>query len=392
MNQQQKQYDIVIFGATGFTGQLLAEYCQQQYANSGLKWAIAGRNQNKLAAIKQQYNIDDSVDSLIADSNDIASLRHIAQQTAVIISTVGPYQLYGEKLLQACVESGIGYVDLCGEPTWMHNMINKYQSLAENSGAKIIFSCGFDSVPFDLGVYLLQKQQIDKGLAPFKHVKGRVRKMQGKFSGGTAASLKATLNAAFTDPKVMQILTDPYALASNSPRVEQPAGDQIYFDEQLNSWTSPFIMAAINTRNVLRSNMLLGHAYGEDFTYDEMLLTGAGEQGEALAKMVANDKSLSGDDAPKPGEGPTKEERDNGFYDIIFVAQDDKQHSHILSVSAELDPGYGSTSKMLTESALTLLQEFNNIAGGIYTPASALGSHLIERLEKFAGLRFTKEQ
>ena len=227
--------------------------------------------------------------------------------------------------------------------------------------------------------------------APLEYVKGRVRKMQGKFSGGTAASLKATMKAAFADPSVMKVLKNPYSLASTTNPVEQPNGDKPYFDEALGSWVAPFIMAAINTRNIHRSNMLLDHQYGHNFKYDEMMLTGPGEQGEAIANAVANDKSLGGEDGPKPGEGPTKEERDNGFYDVMFVGQDINGKTHIASVAGTLDPGYGSTSKMIAESALCLVENYDSIEGGLYTSAPALGNSLIERLQENAGLTFKIE-
>ncbi|MGB3725098.1 MAG: saccharopine dehydrogenase NADP-binding domain-containing protein, partial [Glaciecola sp.] len=318
---QSPKYDIIVFGSTGFTGRLVAEYIDHTYPNGDVKWAMAGRSQEKLAAVRNEIGISKSIDLLVADSDDENSLQALVEQTKVVLTTVGPYQLYGEKLLQACIKQGTGYVDLCGEPAWMHQMIAKYQSQAEASGAVIVFSCGFDSVPFDLGVYHLQQHVIAATGSALSYVKGRVRKMQGTFSGGTAASLKATLVAAKQDKSIMQALVNPYSLATSEVLQEQPRGDKPYFDETLNSWAAPFIMAAINTKNVHRSNYLLNYAYGKNFQYDEMMLTGPGDKGEAIAKHVANDKSLSDDNAPKPGEGPSKEERENGFYDVLFTGE-----------------------------------------------------------------------
>jgi short subunit dehydrogenase-like uncharacterized protein len=392
LNSANKKYDVVIFGATGFTGKLVVEYFLSQYAgNKQISWAMAGRNLEKLAQVRDQLNAPANTPLIEANGNDVDSIANLVEQTAVVLTTVGPYQIYGENLVRACAVSGTGYVDLCGEPTWMHDMIAKYQTQAQSSGAKIIFSCGFDSIPFDLGVYHLQQKVIAETGAPIEYVKGRVRKMQGKFSGGTAASLKATMKAAFADPSVMKVLKNHYALASTANPVEQPNGDKPYFDEALGSWVAPFIMAAINTRNVHRSNMLLDYQYGHNFKYDEMMLTGPGERGEAAANAVANDKSLGGDDGPKPGEGPTKEERDNGFYDIMFIGQDLNGKTHIASVAGTLDPGYGSTSRMIAESALCLVENYENIGGGFYTAAPALGNALIKRLQDNAGLVFKIE-
>ncbi|MFT7417435.1 MAG: short subunit dehydrogenase-like uncharacterized protein [Glaciecola sp.] len=393
LNSANKKYDVVIFGATGFTGKLVVEYFLSQYAGSDqVSWAMAGRNLEKLATVRDELNAPPNTPLIEANGNDVDSIAKLVEQTAVVLTTVGPYQIYGENLVRACAASGTGYVDLCGEPTWMHDMIAKYQTQAQSSGAKIVFSCGFDSIPFDLGVYHLQQKVIAETGAPLEYVKGRVRKMQGKFSGGTAASLKATMKAAFADPSVMKVLKNPYSLASTTNPVEQPNGDKPYFDEALGSWVAPFIMAAINTRNIHRSNMLLDHQYGHNFKYDEMMMTGPGEQGEAIANAVANDKSLGGDDGPKPGEGPTKEERDNGFYDVMFVGQDINGKTHIASVAGTLDPGYGSTSKMIAESALCLVENYDSIEGGLYTPAPALGNSLIERLKENAGLTFKIEE
>lgn len=392
LNKANKKYDVVIFGATGFTGKLVVEYFLSQYAtDSNVSWAMAGRNLEKLAEVRDELNAPADTPLIEANGNDVDSIAELVKQTAVVLTTVGPYQIYGENLVRACASSGTGYVDLCGEPTWMHDMIGKYQTQAENSGAKIIFSCGFDSIPFDLGVYHLQQTAIAETGSPIEYVKGRVRKMQGKFSGGTAASLKATMKAAFSDPNVMKVLKNPYSLALTTNGVEQPNGDKPYFDKALGSWVAPFIMAAINTRNIHRSNMLLDYQYGQNFKYDEMMLTGPGDRGEATANAVANDKSLGGDDSPKPGEGPTKEERDNGFYDIMFVGQDKNGKTRISSVSGKLDPGYGSTSKMIAESALCLVENGETIDGGFYTPAPALGNKLIKRLSENAGLLFKIE-
>ncbi len=386
---QDRDFDVVIFGATGFTGQLVAEYFQQAYAeNPDVRFALAGRNKQKLVRISEELGI--SVPLLVADGDDKDALDALAKKARVVITTVGPYQLYGEKLLAACVDNGTGYVDLCGEPAWMHDMIAKYEEKAKASGAAIVFSCGFDSVPFDLGVFALQQHAVNQTGHMLPYIKGRVRQMKGRFSGGTAASLKATMDAAKKDNNVMKILGNPFSLADSGHAHPQPEANKPYFDEALGSWVAPFIMATINTKNVHRSNYLMHYRYGEQFEYDEMMMTGAGDKGEEMARQVAEDKSLAGDDAPKPGEGPSREERENGMYDVLFTGKAENGNTFSLSVRGDKDPGYGSTCKMLSECALCLCQDVS-IAGGFYTPAAAFGESLIKRLEQRAGLTFTVE-
>jgi len=282
-------------------------------------------------------------------------------------------------------------VDLCGEPAWMRHMIDAHHAAAQASGARIVFSCGFDSIPFDLGVFKLQNDMRQRFGHPASRVRGRVRKMKRTFSGGTAASLKATMAAAATDPAVLDLLRNPFSLTPGFEGPRQPPGHKPMVDEVLGLWVAPFIMAAINTRNVHRSNFLLNHAYGTDFVYDEMLVTGAGEKGEAIANVVAADKSLGSDDGPKPGEGPTRAERDAGFYDVLFVGTDAQGQQLRVGVTGDRDPGYGSTSKMLAEAAVCLLQDATGTPGGIWTPAAAMGEPLMARLSARAGLTFAVE-
>jgi short subunit dehydrogenase-like uncharacterized protein len=388
----EREFDVVIFGATGFTGKLVAEYFQSQYgSDSSIKWAVAGRNERKLNDVKDELGINSDVASIIADGDDEDALSALTKRAQVVLTTVGPYQIYGEKLLSACVDNGTGYVDLCGEPAWMHQMIGKYEEKAKQTGANIVFSCGFDSVPFDLGVYYLQQHAKQQTGSAIEYVKGRVRKMQGTFSGGTAASLKATMAAAHKDKSIMAALINPFSLADNNHSQPQPDGNKPYYDESLGTWVAPFIMAAINTKNVHRTNYLGNYAYGQTFQYDEMLMTGPGEKGEAMANHVAKDKSLASDDGPKPGEGPGKEERENGFYDLVFTGNASTGETLSVSVKGDKDPGYGSTSKMISESALCLCKDVT-LSGGFYTPAAALGQKLIKRLTKNAGLTFSIEK
>jgi len=388
---KDRALDIIVYGATGYTGRLVCEYLNRQYGVNGkVKWAMAGRSQDKIDSVREEMGIPADVPTVVADANDLASIKSMVEGTRVLLTTVGPYQLYGSDVVAACAQAGTDYVDLCGEPAWMHEMIAKHQADAQASGARNVFSCGFDSVPFDLGAFFLQEQAKKTFGGALPRIKGRVRAMKGTFSGGTLASFKATMAAAAKQPEMMKVLGNPFALTPGFTGAAQPAGTKPSFDEDLNSWSAPFVMATINTKNIHRSNFLLGHAYGEDFVYDEMMLTGPGEKGEATANAVAADKSMA-NDPRKPGEGPSKEERENGYYDVLFAGSNDKGDSLRVSVKGDKDPGYGSTSKMIAESAVCLVKNPDAASGGIWTPASAMGSLLIERLQDNAGLTFQVE-
>ena len=391
MADTNTKYDIVVFGASGYTGRLVAEYLQGEYANTSLKWAMAGRSLDKLASVRTALGISDSVDLVSVDSDDAASVGQMVSDCKVVITTVGPYQLYGEELIKQCAEQGTDYVDLSGEPSWMHETIAQHSAAAKASGARIVHSCGFDSIPFDLGVYCLQQHAITQTGKPITTVKGRVRAMNGTFSGGTIASMRATMASAQANPAIIKVLTNPFALTEGFIGPEQPTGAAPQYDEELNSWSAPFVMAAINTKNIHRSNFLLGHQYGEDFRYDEMLLTGDGEQGKAAAEYVAKDDSIGKSDL-QPGDGPTQEERENGNYDAIFAGQNSEGELMISSVQGDRDPGYGSTSKMLAEAAICLLENPTLASGGLWTPAAAMGQALIDRLHAHAGLTFQIEK
>jgi short subunit dehydrogenase-like uncharacterized protein len=382
--------DVVVYGASGFTGRLVAEYLAERYP-SGLAWALAGRNLDKLARVRAEVGAPASTPLIAADGADRASLDALAKSAKVVLTTVGPYQLYGSDLVAACAAAGTDYVDLCGEPAWMRQMIDANDAAAKASGARIVFSCGFDSIPFDLGVHFLQKAARAEFGAPCPRVKGRVRKMKGTFSGGTAASLKATMAAAAKDPSLLGYLKDPFALAPGFAGPKQPPGMKPEFDAALGVWLAPFVMAPINTKNVHRTNFLSGHTYGRDFVYDEMLVTGPGDKGEAVANAVAGDRSMMGKDAPKPGEGPSKAERDSGFYDVLFIGEMPDGRRISASVSGDRDPGYGSTSKMIAESAICLVRDVARGAGaGITTPGALMADALITRLSANAGLTFKR--
>jgi short subunit dehydrogenase-like uncharacterized protein len=403
-----RTYDVIVYGATGFTGRLVAEHMLAKYGvGEGTKWAIAGRSRSKLDAIRQEIGAPETLPLVIADASDPASLLAMAKSTSAVITTVGPYQLYGEGLVAACAETGTDYVDLCGEPAWMAEMIAKYDAKAKASGARIVFSCGFDSIPFDLGVVFLQRQARERLGVPVPRVRGRVRKMKGGFSGGTAASLMATLEASKRNPSLIRTLANPFALTPGFAGPKQPEGDKAVYDDKANAWAAPFVMATINTKNVHRSNFLRGQAYGADFVYDEMVLTGDGKKGEQRAKTAefggsvlngllgfAPTRALIRQFAlPKPGQGPTKEQREAGFYDVLFVGELKDGRVLRASVKGDKDPGYASTSKMIAESAMCLVRDVGRdvTPGGVWTPGAAMGDKLIERLEANAGLRFALE-
>lgn len=387
-----KDFDIILYGASGFTGRLVAEYLVDVYGRDpSLTWAVAGRSAAKLKEVMREIGAPATLPIVIADASDPASLKTMAARGRCVITTVGPYQLYGEPLVAACAEAGADYVDLCGEPNWMRAMIDKYESAAKKSGARIVFSCGFDSIPFDLGVWFTQQEANKEFGAPCSEIKGRVRAMKGKFSGGTAASLKETMKAAFQDPAVVALLKNPFALTPGFDGAPQPSMSKPMLDETTGIWLAPFVMAPINTKNVHRSNLLMGQPYGKDFRYSEMMMAGKGADGEAIAKAIAGDTSLMGEDAPKPGEGPTREERDTGFYDVLFIGETARGEKIRTHCKGDRDPGYGSTSKMIAEAAITLVRDAKNTKGGIWTPAAAMAAPLLKRLEANAGLVFGRE-
>jgi short subunit dehydrogenase-like uncharacterized protein len=384
-----KEYDFVVYGATGFTGKLVVEYLVHKYSNnSQIKWALAGRNLEKLESVAASKNVPEGTGLLEVDSNNIASIEEMISKTKCVLTTVGPYQLYGNDIVSACAKSGIDYVDLCGEPGWMHEKINELTETARETGSRIVFSCGFDSIPFDLGVLFLQNEITKRYGKPSIYVRGRVREMNGEFSGGTAASLGATMAALKEKPELFAVLANPFSLSNGFTGPDQPADNKPIFDDKLDTWVAPFFMAPINTKNVHRSNALMNHMYGKDFCYNEMWVMGSGDDGKAAADFISSSNPLS--NAPKPGEGPSRESRENGNYDILFCGDINDESVHV-SVAGDMDPGYGSTSKMIAESAICLVKECEDLNGGIYTPAPSMGAKLMKRLQDNAGLTFKVE-
>ena len=343
---------------------------------------MAGRSADKLAEVRDLIGAPASTPLVVCDATDPAQLSAMVRRAKVIVTTVGPYQLYGSDLVAACVEAGTDYLDLCGESNWMAEMVAAHHEAARASGARILFSCGFDSIPFELGVLFAEETAKRRLGHPVPRVKGRVRNMRGGLSGGTAASGAATMDAIRRNPALFQLMMDPFALTPGFIGPAQPSGNETAFDEDVDAEVGPFMMAAINTKNVHRSNFLLGHPWGTDFAYDEMSVTAPG------ASTSFTD--LGGAGAPKPGEGPSLEARENGFYDILFVGIGADGRKVRVSVKGDRDPGYGSTSKMMAETAIQLICT-PATAGGVWTPGAALGVPLIERLAARAGLTFTDE-
>jgi Uncharacterized conserved protein len=258
------KYDFVIYGATGFTGKLVVEYAINQYNNNDeISWAIAGRNNEKLEHIQEKYNLPSEIGKIVVDSNDQNSIDEMVSQTKCVLTTVGPYQLYGEKIIKTCISSGTDYVDLCGEPGFMHKIISECSEEAKETGARVVFSCGFDSIPFDLGVLFVQEEVMSKLNKYAPSVRGRVRSMNGEFSGGTAASMKATMAALQSNPELINILVNPHALCDGIQGVQQDDDSRPVYDEELNTWVAPFFMGSINTKNIHRSNKLMNHILWE---------------------------------------------------------------------------------------------------------------------------------
>ncbi|MFI4976813.1 MAG: saccharopine dehydrogenase family protein [Caulobacterales bacterium] len=384
-----REFDVIVYGSTGYTGRLVAEHLLKTYGAAGdVRWAMAGRSLDKLKAVATEIGAPASLPLVVADAGDAAALAQMARRTKVVITTAGPYQLYGDGLVAACAAEGTDYVDLTGESNWIAAKIAQHEAAAKRTGARIVFSCGFDSIPFDLGVHFLQEHTKARTGSAAPRVRGRVRGMMGGLSGGTMASGVATMAAIQKDPGVVQLLGDPFALTPGFRGPDQPDGNQTYEDKVTGSWVVPFMMAGINTKAVHRSNFLMGHPWGRDFQYDEMLMIpGPPKEG---APPPGFEMPTNG---PKPGEGPSKAEREAGFYDILFVGETKDGGVVRVSVKGDMDPGYGSTSKMLAESALCLARDVDRdkTPGGCWTSASAMGDALIRRLRDKAGMTFAVE-
>ena len=401
---KSREFDVIVWGASGFTGKLVAEYLFNKYgSNNDLKWAIAGRDYSKLELVRDEV-ANRLIPIIIANSDDIESLNLMIKRTRVICTTVGPYAKYGSKLVSSCVNNQTHYCDLAGEVQWIRKMIDEYHEIAKANGTKIVNSCGFDSIPSDLGVYFIQKQSLEKYKQKAKHIKMRVAGAKGGISGGTYESLSNVSKEAYSDNDIFKVVIHPYGL---NPLGELNGLDKydlrkIIYDKASDSWIGPFVMAAINTKIVRRSNALSGYAYGKDFMYDEATLSGKGLKGKFRAYLSALPlallmsakpgsflKKIIDIILPKPGEGPNKDKRESGFYNLRFYITLEDQSNAFAKVVGDMDPGYGSTSKMLGESAVCLAKDILPDSSGVLTPSIAMGDAILDRLQKNAGLSFS---
>ena len=403
---KDRPYEVILWGATGFTGKLVAEYLLQQYGVAGeLRWALGGRNATKLEALRDSLGESASgLPLVMGDGDDASSMDAIAAQAKVICSTVGPYAKYGSALVAACAKHGTHYCDLAGEPHWIRAMIDAHHNTAVKTGARIVSSCGFDSVPSDLGVHFLQTHAQKLHGQPCTQIKMRVKTIKGAASGGTIASIMGLIETARKDRNIARILKNPYGLNPPDHRSGPDKTDlqSAAFDQDFGVWIAPFVMSAINTRIVRRSHALLGFPYGEGFRYDEAVIVGKGIGGRAKATGTALGlgaftmasafdftRGLLRKRLPKPGQGPSRQQRENGFFDLRLLGKLPDGTTLAAKVTGDRDPGYGSTAKMLGESAVCLAKDPQpSGAAGLLTPASAMAEPLLSRLEANAGLRF----
>lgn len=377
-----REFDIVIFGATGFSGRLIAEYLVGNYGDE-TRIAFAGRNEAKINALREALGV--GTPALIGDSDDLEALRSIASRASLVVSCTGPFLLYGSNMVQACAEVGTDYIDVTGETYWSAQMMAAHEKTAKQSGARIISFCGFDSVPSDIGVYLLQKRAVETRGKPFSRVKMRVQSLRGTPAlGGSIATVQEYAKRAESQPDILAFLADAFALCPEFDGVSQPSGREPTFDEELNSWAAPFIMHATNSKVIHRSNWQLGLPYGEDFMYDEMSSTGPGEEGKAkIQQSIESQGGFIVDEYAfdaRPGDGPDKAAQEAGYYTISYYGVEDGEIAGEVTVSDNRDPGCGSTSKLVAECAMCLLRSEVTVAGGFWTPVAAMGDQLYARL------------
>ena len=403
-----KKFDIIIFGATSFVGQIMTKYFAENMKDfSPISWAIAGRSQEKLDTLRSSLGeAFQNLPMIVCDAFDPIKLDELTKSSRVVASTVGPYALYGEELVKACAQNGTDYCDLCGEAYWIKDMIQKYNNDAIRSGARIVNCCGFDSIPSDLGVLVLQEYSKNKFNSYFPQIKLGVAKMKGGASGGTLASMIQAVIAAKSNPALRKEMANPYILCPEFTRdkIKQNRVTSVVFDDDFKMWSAPFIMEAINTRVVMRSHFINEKKYGAEFLYQEQMLMGKGVKGYIRATslliglgifalsvfITPTRKILQKFILPKPGQGPSVEAQRDGYFDINLIGISESTETLCLKVTGDTDPGYGCTAKMLAHSALSLAFDApqKNSDGGFLTPSSALGTALVERLKKYAGMTF----
>jgi len=406
----KREFDIVLWGATGAAGRRVAHHLADRIGGRGLNWAIGGRNHAKLKAVRETLpGAGSAAEILIGDSHDRTFLDAMAARTAVIVSTVGPFALYGTELLEACVRNGTHYCDLTGEVHWMRAMIDAHQAEAQETGARIVHACGHDSIPSDLGVQFLQEAAMQRHGEPCKRVATRITKMKGGFSGGTAASFLNAMEVREKDPGFGALSADPYALCPEGERQGLDGPDEmmplsVTYDQDMKAWTNPYFMAPMNAKVVRRTNALLDYPYGRDFSYAETAMTTGGLGGWWAAMryalfgrafliamaIPATRRLLKRHVLPKSGEGPSAETREKGYYELIQVGEMPDGAILKARITGQGDPAIESTSRMLVEAGLCLAEDADRIGvgGGFWTPASALGPLLRDRVSEHAGLKF----
>ncbi|MCH1503236.1 MAG: saccharopine dehydrogenase NADP-binding domain-containing protein [Verrucomicrobiales bacterium] len=400
--------DVLVFGATSFVGQILCRYLGDRHGTTGsLKWAAAARSQAKLETLRDKLGPGAArLELLVADADDEPALRAMCARARVVISTVGPYALNGGTLIKVCVQTGTDYCDLTGEVLWIRQMIDRYQSAARASGARLVHCCGFDSIPSDLGVAFLQQEAVRRFGQPCTSVKMRVKAMRGGVSGGTVASLLNVIKLAAADPALRKQLGNPYLLCDpeSIEPVLQSTVSAPSWDADFEAWCAPFVMAAVNTPVVHRSNTLQAHPYGMDFRYDEATLTGCSIRGRLTALGITTGLGafmvgaafpptrwlLTRFALPAPGHGPSQQAQQSGFFDLHFLGTTTAGYRLRSRVVGDRDPGYGSTARMLGEAGACLAMDIpkSALGGGFWTPATALGDRLLKRLQAHAGLSF----
>ena len=401
-----KTFDIVVYGATSFVGQIMTRYMHAQFGDGSIRWAIAGRSQDKLQKLSETIGLS-GIEMLVADASDEAALEAICARTRVVVSTVGPYALYGDTLVKVCAASGTHYCDLTGEPQWIRKMQARHESAARKSGAWIVHCCGFDSIPSDLGVHFLQQHASWQFGQACNRINMRVAEIRGGASGGTIASMINMVKEASGDADLRRQLEDPYSLCPPGHGFSARQREvKMAYDDDYKSWVAPFIMAAINARVVHRSNALSHNSYGADFLYEEAMVTGAGGAGKRAARAISWGMTglmlgllvppirwlLENHVLPKPGEGPSEQAQLNGGYDLVFLGTTPDGNKVRCRVTGDRDPGYGSTAKMLAQAAACLARDVpESTAGGFWTPATLMGDKLITRLQAHAGLTFELE-
>ena len=406
----QRKFDVIVWGASGFVGRLIAEHLFVTYGVNGtLRWAMAGRQASKLESVRASLGPGaDVIPIVIADSHQKSTLEDMASSARVVCSAVGPYADYGSELIEVCIQAGTDYCDLSGETHWIRWMIDAHEAAAREHNVRIVNCCGLDSVPSDLGTLFVQNSMKARHGVYSPEVSMRlVNFKNAELSGGTYASILNAMAMVTTNRSVRKQMMDPNALMPEADNAEAPATDVNLprWEHEVGAWVAPFMMATINSKVVRRSNALAGFPYGHDFRYGEGEATGPGLKGWLLAlgktlaltwfmlfTIIGPTRFILRRLLPSPGDGPDRETRESGSYEILFTARHpgDPAHTVQATVTGDRDPGYGSSSRMIGECAVCLALDDapRSVPGGFWTPATCLGESLIKRLQSHAGIDF----